>query len=126
MAPRAPTGTQARMCQWSDAGSPRLPIPRSRTARDKCSSTPSRVEVPLMLRSTRPTICPSEISSSWLGRHPMQSLCTLHDRGCRRHTQHSLASGSLRPCSQRSFACWTAPARLHLTHAKCVMIQLRG
>jgi hypothetical protein len=59
---------------------------------------------------------PCDLTISWLGRHPMQSLCTLRGRRYRRLTQHSLPSGPLRPYSDRSFTGWTTPAILAPSH----------
>ena len=70
-----------------------------------------RVAALLMLRSTISTVsAPATYPYRGSITQPIQLLCTLRGRRCRRLTQHSLPGGPLRPCPDRSFAGWTAPA----------------
>jgi hypothetical protein len=63
---------------------------------DPGRATAPRIAVPHILPSTFLTAsAPALLSISWLDRHPMQSLCTLRGRRCRRLTQHSLPGALL-------------------------------
>ena len=91
-------GPGQSICRWPGAGSPSFRcIPFARDVFfDPGRATAPRIAVPHILPSTFLTAsAPALLSISWLNRHPMQSLCTLRGRRCRRLTQHSLPGALL-------------------------------
>src|SRR5215471_15341904 len=93
-----PMRTRAEHCPRPDAGSPSfrcIPFARDVFFDPGRVATPRFSGIAHVAFDVLYSLCPCGILISWLNRHPMQSLCTLRGRRCRRLTQHSLPGALL-------------------------------